>query len=172
MKIFDVVVLILIIWFAYKGFRRGFFDELFSLLAFIGGAWSTVYLKDIVLENFINENQPFANVLAMVIAFVVVAIVIIFIGKILKSLFNILLPDILEKILGLVFGAMKIVFLFGFILHIINCIDTQQYIFTEKRQSNSLMYKPCKKCADTFIPPLKNALLNKADNENIQCEEE
>jgi membrane protein required for colicin V production len=46
MKTLDIIILIAIIWFAFKGLKAGFVGGIFSILALIIGGWATVHFTD------------------------------------------------------------------------------------------------------------------------------
>ncbi len=154
MKLLDVVILLAVIWFAIKGFRKGFFSELFSILALIIGGWATVHFTDYTCSLLHWEN-PNKWLLAAGITFIVVVIVVLVIGKICKSLFNFVLPDFFDKLLGLIFGGGKVILLVGILFYFVSNLDVQGKVLTADRKSSSFFYAPSLKAAEFLLPQFK-----------------
>ena len=151
MKILDVLILLAIIWFAIKGFKKGFFGEIFFLLALIIGGWMTVHFTDYTC-SLLDWNSPNKWLFAAGITFVVVVVVILLIGKFCKSMFNFVLPDFFDKLFGLVFGGGKVFLLAGILFYFVSNFDTQEKVLTSDRKNASFFYAPSLKVAEFFLP--------------------
>ncbi len=170
MKIIDTIILIVTIWSACRGLKKGLFDEVFAILAILAGGWGAVYGSE-WLMNLLGLSQTISGVIAMVVSFVICAGVVMLIGKLCKTAFNIVLSKGIEKILGLVLGGLKVIFLAGLLFLLINSVDKNNKIFTPERQSQSLCYKPCTKTAQFLIPRLKNFQLSMMQTmENLETD--
>ena len=154
MKVLDVIILLAVIWFAIRGFRKGFFGELFSILAMIIGAWATVRFTDYTC-SLLEWDNPNQWLLAAGITFIVVVIVVLIIGKVCKSVFNFVLPDFFDKLLGLLFGGGKVILLVGILFYFVSNLDMQEKILTAERKSSSFFYAPSLKVADFLLPQFK-----------------
>ena len=151
MKVLDVLILLAVIWFAIQGFKKGFFGEIFFILALIIGGWTTVHFTDYTcsLLNWDNQNKW---LFAAGITFVVVVIAVLLIGKLCKSVFNFVLPDFFDKLLGLVFGGGKIFLLVGILFYFISNFDAREKVLTPDRKTSSFFYAPSLKVAEFFLP--------------------
>jgi membrane protein required for colicin V production len=151
MKIVDVIILIAVVWFAIKGFRKGFINGIFSFLALVIGGWATVYFTDYTCSLF-HWNSETKWLLAAGITFVVVVVAVLIIGKLCKSLFNFILPAIFDKLLGLILGAGKVLLFFGILFYLISHIDTNARIITADSKRNSFFYTPSVTVAKVLLP--------------------
>jgi membrane protein required for colicin V production len=151
MKIIDVIILIAIIWFAIKGFRKGFIDGIFSALALIIGGWATVYFTDYTCSVF-GWNSETKWLLAAGITFIIVFVLILIIGKVCKSIFNFVLPDFFDKILGFILGGGKVLLFFGIIFYFVSHIDTSEKILTSENKKKSFFYTPSVTVAKVLLP--------------------
>lgn len=154
MKFLDVVILLAVIWFAIKGFKKGFFSELFSILALIIGGWATVRFTDYTC-SLLHWDNPNKWLLAAGITFIAVVIAILLIGKVCKSVFNFVLPSFFDKLLGLIFGAGKVILLIGILFYFVSNLDVQEKILTADRKSSSFFYAPSLKVAEFLLPQFK-----------------
>lgn len=154
MKVLDIIILLAVIWFAVKGFRKGFFDELFAILALIIGGWATIRFTDYTF-SLLQWESPNKWLLAAGITFIAVVIAVLLIGKVCKSLFNFVLPDFFDKLLGLIFGGGKIIVLVGILFYFVSNLDRQEKVLTAERKSSSFFYAPSLKVADFLLPQFK-----------------
>ena len=151
MKVLDVLILLAVIWFAIQGFKKGFFGEMFFILALIIGGWATVHFTDYTCSvlNWDNQNKW---LFAAGITFVIVVVVILLLGRLCKSVFNFVLPDFLDKLLGLVFGGGKIFLLVGILFYFISNFDKKEKVLTPDRKNASFFYAPSLKVAEFLLP--------------------
>lgn len=158
MKIIDTLILIAAVWIALKGYKHGLFDEVFHLLAIIAGAWAAVYGNKYVAE-YIFLHSATANILSVVCAFALAAIAVIFIGKLCQSIFNGLLPSILNNMLGALFGIITVLFSAGLLFGIADKLDPEEHLFTSERKQASICYAPAIGTTHLLVPKLKEITL-------------
>ncbi len=158
MKIIDTLILIAAVWMAIKGFRRGFFGEIFHLLAIIAGAWAAVYGNKYIAEYMFSHSEV-ANILSVVCTFAIVTTGVILIGKLCQSVFNGVLPAILNNLLGALFGIIIVLFSAGLFFGVANKLDTQERLFTPERKQASICYAPAIGTAYILVPKLKEIIL-------------
>ncbi|MDR0368681.1 MAG: CvpA family protein [Bacteroidales bacterium] len=151
MKVLDVIILLAVIWFAIRGFKKGFIGELFSLLALIIGGWATVHLTDYTC-SLLHWDNPDKWLLAAGITFMAVVVIVLLVGKLCKSVFNFVLPEFFDKLLGLVFGGGKVIVLVGILFYFVSNVDMQERILTADRKSSSFFYRPSLKVAEFLLP--------------------
>ncbi len=111
MTILDWIVIALVGLFFIRGFFRGFFVELFDLLALLGGYLAVRYLGPIAAPLLANHT-PLPNWLAIVISvivlFLVAAIIIRMIGRLFKKAAKKATLGGIDRFLGALFGTCKI----------------------------------------------------------------
>jgi membrane protein required for colicin V production len=108
----NIILLIPILYFAYKGFKNGLIVELCSLVALILGVFVTISFSDVTYallqENFPNLSTGL-SILSYVITFVVVVIAVRLMGKLITKLVDAVALSFVNKTLGSLFGAFKAV---------------------------------------------------------------
>ncbi|MDR1792077.1 MAG: CvpA family protein [Bacteroidales bacterium] len=165
MKAIDALVLIFTIWFAIKGLRKGLLSEIFYILAFIAGGFAMVKFSDFTANVLQWEGQTM-QFLASGVTFLAVSIAVILLGKACKSIINIVFPAFLDKLLGLLFGAGKILLLTGIVFYFLTQIDANEYILTPERKEASICYKPTLAMAEFLLPHFKNKIFIKKETDN------
>lgn len=123
-NIFDLVVVALITVLGLKGLFRGFIKEFFALVGIIGGVFVASRLSNEAGE-IVNNIIPMQNENTILLAgFVSSLIVFWIIAYLLGSIFSKVLQmsglDILDRILGFIFGAGKIFLLFSIISYAVS----------------------------------------------------
>jgi membrane protein required for colicin V production len=154
MKIIDTIILVSMLWFAFQGFRKGFVDGVFSLLAIVAGGWTMSVFSDITYSMLGLEGEN-ARIAASGITFIAVVIIVFILGKIVKSVIRILLPDILDKLAGLLLGGLKVFLFFGVIFYLIATVDVTEKILTQEHKNASFFYKPSTAAANFLIPQIE-----------------
>lgn len=169
MNVLDIIFLVPILWFAYRGFQKGFIIELSSLVALILGIYIAINFSWFTaqwLTNNFNVSRKYLTIISFIVTFIAVIIGVFMIGKILERFVNILLLGFINKIMGGAFGIIKAVFLISIILWIINSLNVGQFIIKADTKETSNLYKPIESFAPTIIPKLNLKKINIIDFPN------
>ena len=154
MKIVDTLILVALLWFAFRGFRSGFVVGIFSLLALIIGGWTMAVFSETTYALMGLEGKN-ARIVASGLTFIVMVITVFMLGKIVKSVIRIVLPEVLDKLAGALLGGLKVLLFFGAIFYLIASVDITEKILTSESKKNSFFYKPCFIVADFLIPRIE-----------------
>ncbi len=127
MGIVDIIIIVILLAFALLGFKRGFFQSVVSFVGFLAVVALSYWLKN-YLGDFLVLNLPFSNytfvpggsvvlnvITYQAIAFVIVLVVLGLAYKIIliatgifeKLLKITIIPGIISKLLGLIFGVLE-----------------------------------------------------------------
>ncbi|MCK4406508.1 MAG: CvpA family protein [Bacteroidales bacterium] len=169
MNFLDIILILPVIWFAYKGFTKGFIIELTLLVALVLGVFIAINFSYFAAD-FLTDNTKIAHkyisIIAFVITFIAIVIAAFAVGKLLEKVINLILLGFINKIAGCLFGILKAAFILSVIIFIINSFDSKQAVITKKIRENSILYKPIASIAPYIIPKLN---LDKIDitKENV-----
>lgn len=157
MNILDIVFLVPLAWFAYKGFQKGFIIELCSLIALVLGIYFAInfsnYASDLLVNNF-DIGEKYLSITAFVITFIAVIAGVFFIGKVLEKFIDVLMLGFINQIVGAAFSILKAAFLISIIIWIINSFDFTNSIIKSEQKDNSFLYEKIEMLAPTIIPKL------------------
>ncbi|MDD2622201.1 MAG: CvpA family protein [Bacteroidales bacterium] len=156
LKIIDFIIIIAMVWFAFKGIKKGLMYEVLSILALIIGAWGAFTFSNII-EGFIGKQSEIMHLVAWAVTFILIVAGIFIIGTMLKACMSIIIPDIIDKIAGLLFGAFKVMFFFGIIFYYINSVDVYEKLISSQAKEDIIMYKPTYNIAVWVLPKVKEA---------------
>jgi membrane protein required for colicin V production len=154
MKIIDTLILIALLWFAFQGFRKGFIDGIFSLLAIVIGGWITSSFSD-TTHTWLGWEGENSRIIASGATFIAVVIIVFMLGKIVKGLINIVLPNVFDKLAGTLLGGLKVMLFFGIIFYLIASVDVTEKILTQENKNASFFYKPCFSLAAFLMPHIE-----------------
>jgi membrane protein required for colicin V production len=157
MNIFDIVIASLLLFGFVRGLLKGLFVEVASLVGLIGGVYGAIHFSYFVsdfLKEYVSWNPEYISLAAFAVTFVIIILVIALIGKALTKIADFASLGILNKILGGVFGSLKI----GLILSVVFIFfgkmnDTIPFVEKETLQE-SILYAPVKKVAPTIFPSI------------------
>ena len=85
MNYLDILLLIPILFGAWKGFKKGLIIELFTLLALLVGIYAAIHFSDYavnVLENDFDYTGKYSPVISFVLTFLAVGAMVYFLGKV------------------------------------------------------------------------------------------
>ena len=157
MNVFDIIIAALLLFGFVRGVMKGLFVEVSSFAALIGGVYGAIhfsYFSGGFLKKYVSWDEEYISLAAFAITFVIIIIVIALIGKTLTKLADFASLGIINKILGSIFGGLKI----GLILSILFIFfgkmnDTIPFIKKETLNT-SILYEPVKKIAPTIFPSI------------------
>lgn len=172
MNIVDIVLALILLYGLVRGFYRGFLAELASLVALIAGIYGAIYFSYILadfLADRVTWNLQFVQLIAFAITFILIVFVISLLGRFLTTLANLAFLGIVNKILGAVFGLIKIAFITSVIIMFFSATSEDVNLVEEETLEESILYGPVRILAPAIIPSI---LREVNDLEFLEEEEE
>jgi membrane protein required for colicin V production len=162
MNVLDIVLLALLLFGLIRGFMKGLFVEVASLVALVAGVYGAIQFSDFAasfLESKVDWNEKTVNITAFAITFVIIVLVISLAGKALTKLADFATLGILNKLLGGVFGALKIGLILSVLLIVFDSMNNTIPFADKDDLENSMLYQPVRSLAPMIFP----TILNKKD---------
>ncbi len=157
MAIIDIIIGALLLFGLIRGFSKGLFVEVASLAALVAGVYGAIHFSNFAaefLENKFDLEQKYINSIAFAITFVIIVIAIALAGKALTKLANFAALGLLNKLLGGLFGALKIGLILSIILIVFDTMN-KAVVFADKDDlENTILYKPIKSLAPLIFPDI------------------
>ena len=178
MAVIDIVLGALLLFGLVRGLFKGLFVELASIIALVGGVYGAIHFSYFVanfLENKTEWNEKTINIIAFAITFVVIILLISLAGKALTKLADFASLGILNKLLGAVFGALKIGLILSVLLIVFDKMNNTITFVNEENIENSILYKPVKGLAPMIFPSIiksEDETLEEEDNDIIDPAED
>lgn len=170
MSVIDIVLLALLLFGLVRGLIKGFFVEVASLAALIAGIYGAIHFSNYA-ENFVKYyvdwDEKYLNIIAFTITFITIVLIIALAGKALTKLANFAALGIINKVLGGVFGALKIGLILSVILIVFDGLNNTLPFASEDDLQDSTLYEPVKSLAPLIFPSIlkeKNILNEEQEN--------
>jgi len=157
MSIIDIVLGALLLFGLIRGAMKGLFVEVASLVALVLGVYGAIHFSGFAagfLESKVDWNEKTINIVAFAITFVIIVLAISLAGKALTKLADFAALGILNKLLGGVFGALKIGLILSVLLIVFNKLNNTLPFMEKEDIEESLLYEPVKSLAPLVFPNL------------------
>lgn len=159
MNVLDIALGALILFGLVRGLMKGLFVEIASIVALIVGIYGAIYFSDFVsgfLESRVKWDEQYINISAFAITFIIIVIAIAMAGKALTKLADFASLGILNKLLGGIFGALKVGLVLSVVLIVFNKMNSTIPLVEEHEIKNSILYIPVKSIAPLIFPSIIN----------------
>ncbi|MGB6267685.1 MAG: CvpA family protein [Olleya sp.] len=168
MAVIDIVLGALLLFGLVRGLFKGLFVELASIVALIAGVYGAIHFSYFV-ANFLMDktswNEKTVNITAFAITFVIIILAISLAGKALTKLADFASLGILNKLLGAVFGALKIGLILSVLLIVFEKMNNTIPFVEEEDIKESILYQPVKSLAPMIFPDIIRAASEENSNE-------
>ena len=157
MAIIDIILGALLLFGLIRGFLKGLFVEVASLVALIAGVYGAIHFSNFAAELLASKldwDEKYINIVAFAVTFVIIVLVIALAGKALTKLADFAALGILNKLLGGVFGALKIGLILSVLLIVFDTMNNSIPFADQKDLEESILYKPVKRLAPMIFPSI------------------
>jgi len=161
MEIIDIVLGIVLLFGLVKGLMNGLLKELASLLALVLGIYGAMhfsfYAKDIIVQ-YIAWEARYVSLIAFAITFLAIVIGISLAGKLLTKLAESISLGFVNRILGAVFGLLKVGLILSVFVGWIEKANGLLPFISEEQKEKSILYAPVKNLSPMVFPTLMEKL--------------
>jgi membrane protein required for colicin V production len=172
MTVIDIVLGALILFGLIRGLMKGLFVEVASLVALIAGVYGAIHFSNFAAEFLMERvdwNEKTINITAFAITFVIIVLAISLAGKALTKLADFAALGLLNKLLGAVFGGLKIAMILSIVLMIFAKMNKTIPFVDEQDLEDSVLYEPVKSIAPMVLPNfLDEGTENSSEDTNKQ----
>jgi membrane protein required for colicin V production len=165
MNYIDIIILVIVAWSMFRGFKNGLFIEIASIAALVLGIWGSLrfswFTQDKLVEYFDMQGQ-YLGLIAFIITFIIIVILIHFLAKALDKLLKAVALGFAVRILGLVFAALKTVLILSILLIVLNTIDQKTEFLPRDKIEESKLYMPIADFAPMLFPIIEGGDLRQS----------
>ncbi len=165
MNYLDIVIAIPLLYGLIKGFTNGLIKEITGLLGLIIGVYVALNFSSYLhpkFEEVLGGYEQFIPIISFATLFIVSVLMIKILGYIIDKLTKALALGFVSRILGAIFGFLKVVVIFSFLLAIVSDYD----LIDKNTQDESVLLKPIQEVSDLITPEInkhKNTILDKVE---------
>ncbi len=157
MNYFDAIVIIFLLWGAYRGFTKGLIIAAASLIALVLGIWGAVRFSDWTAELLVRHfdtNTPYLSMIAFALTFVAIVLVVHLLAQVLDKLVKAIALGFINRLAGVAFNVLKIAFILSIVVLLLDAVDRRVPFIPEDHKEKSLFYRPLSKFATSLFPYL------------------
>lgn len=141
----DIVILLFLLYGAFRGFSKGLIIEVATLAGLVLGVFISVRYSvytEGILRDFLNISSRYLSYIALGITFLLVMIAVYLLGKLLTGLINVISLGLVNKLLGTIMGMAKYFIVVCVILMIADALDDKFHFINEETKEKSLLFYP------------------------------
>jgi len=157
MSVFDIIIIIPVIWGIYKGFTKGLVKEIATLIALTIGVYGAMSLYGYtsgLIEDQIQTSQKYLPVISFALTFIAIVIGVHLLAKLLDKLVKAVALGIANRIAGAIFGGLKFFLIVAAILIVIDKIDYETHFLEKKTKEDSILYQPSLDLVYSIFPTI------------------
>lgn len=155
MNYIDIILGVLLILAAFRGFYKGFVAEVASLAALILGIWGAIHFShltsDFIIETF-NYQSKHLGLIAFIVTFTVIVILVHLIGKAVETIISAVALGFINRLAGILFGIIKTALILSVLLILFDEVDENVRMIPEDVKADSQMYEPVRNLLPTILP--------------------
>ncbi|MEG9327619.1 membrane protein required for colicin V production [Salinimicrobium catena] len=155
MNIIDLILSIFLLLGIVRGIFKGFLAELAALIALIAGIYAAIHFSHLTfdfLAIFFSWDEKVLGIIAFAITFFIVALLISLLGKVLTKTAHLLALGLVNRLLGGVFGMLKMAFLASLFFMFLESFEL--FHVDEETQEESILYEPVHEFAPMLLPTI------------------
>jgi len=158
MGILDIILLVILLFGAVRGFMNGFFVEIASLVSLALGLYGAIhfsYFAANFLKNKFEWSEKTIQIIAFAVTFVIIVLIISFSGKLLTKIADTIALGVFNKILGALFGLMKLGLILSVVLIVFDRFNSSILpLVKQEKLQDSVLYTPVKNLAPLLFPSI------------------
>jgi membrane protein required for colicin V production len=150
----DLIIVILIAFSVISGFSNGLVREVASLAGLILGIWGAIRFSGftaLTLNEWFDMSGRYTGIIAFIITFCAIVVIIHFIGVLADKIIDTVSLGFLNRLLGMIFGAIKNILILSVIFSVFNAIEERRH-FLPKSVEESKFYQPVSGIVPSIFP--------------------
>ena len=154
MQLIDILLAIPLLFFIYKGWKKGLVREVATLVGLLAGIWACVHLSQQV-AMWLNLDSENTILIAFIVTFVAVLVLTYLLGRCVEGLLKAAKLSLLNRLAGALLGTVKALCILAVLLNYVVMFDKQEVVIKPEAKENSLLYKPVYNVGNQLTASLK-----------------
>lgn len=174
MAVLDIILAVLLVYGLYKGFTKGFFVEVASLVSLLVGLYGAIHFSYFIgdwLKTKVAWDAKYIQIVAFALTFIVILMAVSLVGKLLTKIIDAAQLGFLNKIAGAAFGVAKVGLIVSVILNIFGKMNDSIPFVKQETLDKTILYKRVKEFAPTIFPSIMEQVENLKQNNPFKTEE-
>lgn len=158
----DILILIPLIYAAWKGFQHGIIIEVFTLLALFVGIYAGIHFSDYTakwLRETFSWESDYLPVIAFTFTFLGIGAMVYFAGKMIEQAAKVTNLSPANKFFGILFSLLKMTYFISVFFVLLESYDDKGHFIPQKMKDESMLYVPVSKVSTSLTPALKESTI-------------
>ncbi len=159
MNYLDVIIIIPLLWGAWKGFQRGLIFEIAMIFGLVLGfyiGFKFLHFFEQIVSKFISGSGTFLPYVTFFLVFALVIVLMIVLAKLLEGILKITALNAFNKIAGAVFGILKFALVISFMLALFRPVDLRIGLIHQQTKNESFLYNRVLNISHYLFPALQD----------------
>ena len=139
MLFIDIIVLVLLGWYGFRGFKNGLIYEVACILALVLGCWAAKELSEgaalLVTGTRLAKPVAFAFIFSVVLLLVHIA------GRVGAKIVKLVIPGAVDHIFGMLFGCCKVMVVCSTLFYCLQMADRKEILLKREFKEKSIAYQ-------------------------------
>lgn len=154
MLLFDLIVLAIAAFAAFKGYSSGFIIQAAYLAGLVLG---TIFAGEVstYILNFVHvadDSLYIVKPIVFIFSFALIITGVVFLGRLLTEALKAIKLNLPNRLAGCVFSILKYVFALSVLINVIALFNMNSMVYAEGTEDKSMTYKYIKKIAPSVVP--------------------
>lgn len=157
MNTIDIVIGIILLVGAVRGFMNGLFVEVTTLVGLVLGIYGAIhfsYFLSDFLEASVSWDESMIQLVSFGGTFLIILIALVMLGKAMTKIAETLALGFFNKVVGAVFGFLKYALILSVVLLVYDEINASLRFVEKEKTESSILYEPVKNLAPTLFPKI------------------
>ncbi len=150
----DVVLLLLLLVGAWRGFTKGLVLSVASMVGLVGGIWAASHFSHMVAEQLsphVTWSVNSLHMASLALTFLGVVVAVHLLAKLLEKMLDLVALGLVNKLAGAVFGMLKFALVLSFAVMLLNqWFGAQAWV--PKSEHPSVLLGPVEAVAPALMP--------------------
>jgi membrane protein required for colicin V production len=158
MEVLDIIIVLVLLFGAYRGFKKGFVYTVALSLAFVLGTIGSFQLAGkfaAYLTKTFDYHSPWLPFFSCILVFVIIIVLVVLLAKVLEKFLKTASLGWLNKLAGMLLGIFKMAFFISVIFWLLQLVGQKIPVLSESRKSKSILYQPVAVIAPAVLPVIK-----------------
>lgn len=155
MNLLDIVIILLLIFAVWEGWRQGVVTQVLGLAALALGiflAWKFGHS----IGTWLGMEDMAATVVGFIIVLVAVIVGVVLMGWFTRGLFKVVGLGMFDNLLGVLFSCLKMFAIIGLVLMLFDAADPNGKVITDGAKNGSAMYRAVDSVNGVVFPFVEN----------------
>jgi membrane protein required for colicin V production len=155
----DAIIIVILIYGAWKGWKRGLIFEVAMIVGLIIAFYAAFKFSDFVtklLNEHFESMQKVSPYISCVLIFSIIVLSFILLAKLLEGILKLTALNLFNTIGGAVFGIIKFGLVLSVLFWLMRSVEPDLKIIPEKVRETSFFYQPVLKVASAVQPLLQD----------------